>query len=108
MLSRFAHHYGMAVIPDHDAKVRALARLQPDVILLDLDQRGSGQQLLADLKADPETRHIPVVVMTAEGDQQARTQCLRMGAIDAVQKPCDASVMARVSHLALLCSDARL
>lgn len=106
-LSRFAHLHGMAVIRDQDSKVRALARLQPDVILLDLNQRVSGQKLLADLKADPDTRHIPVVVMTKEGDQSARTLCLRMGAIEFVQKPFDASFMARVSHLALLCSEVR-
>jgi CheY-like chemotaxis protein len=106
MLARFAHVFGLAVIRDGDSQVRALAKLRPDVILLDLNQRVHGQTLLAALKADPDTRDIPVVVMTAGTDHTMRGQCLALGAIEFVNKPFDASFMARVSRLATLCGDA--
>jgi CheY-like chemotaxis protein len=39
---------------------------RPDLILLDLNLPGrDGRQVLADIKADPELRRIPVVVLTA-------------------------------------------
>jgi CheY-like chemotaxis protein len=62
----------------------------PDVILLDLGLPGRhGLQVLADLKADPRLRTIPVVVVTASrrpGDQQ-RSQDL--GASGYIVKPTD-------------------
>ena len=44
---------------------------RPDLILLDLNLPGrDGRQVLADIKADPELRRIPVVVLTAsEADE---------------------------------------
>jgi len=39
---------------------------RPDLILLDLNLPGrDGRQVLADIKADPELRRIPVVILTA-------------------------------------------
>jgi CheY-like chemotaxis protein len=106
-LARFAHMFGLAVIRDDDSRVSALAKLKPDVILLDLNQRVPGKQLLERLKTDPDTRDIPVVVMTAIENDAMRGLCLSLGAIEFVLKPFDAMFMARVSRLAELCADAR-
>uniref|UniRef100_B8HKH2 Response regulator receiver protein n=1 Tax=Cyanothece sp. (strain PCC 7425 / ATCC 29141) TaxID=395961 RepID=B8HKH2_CYAP4 len=46
------------------------ARL-PDLILLDLNlPRKDGREVLADIKADPELRHIPVVVLTTSRNEE--------------------------------------
>jgi CheY-like chemotaxis protein len=102
MLARHAHMYGLAVIRDGDSRAVALSKLQPQVILLDLNQRLSGRELLAAIKADPGTRDIPVVVMTGGDEGVARGQCLGLGAAEFVTKPFDASFMARVFRLATL------
>ncbi len=56
------------------------------LLLLDLIMpRLTGQEVLRQLKADPETARIPVIVLTA--DQGAEVECLKLGAIDFIPKP---------------------
>lgn len=43
---------------------------KPDIILLDLNlPRKDGREVLADIKEDPNLRHIPVVILTTSDDQ---------------------------------------
>jgi two-component system, chemotaxis family, response regulator Rcp1 len=45
--------------------------IRPDLILLDLNlPRKDGREVLADIKADPELRHIPVVVLTTSRNEE--------------------------------------
>jgi DNA-binding response OmpR family regulator len=60
----------------------------PDVILLDwLMPAMNGLQILAELKADSRTEHIPVFMLTAKGMLNDVTQALEMGADDYITKP---------------------
>ena len=63
---------------------------RPDLILLDLDlPRRNGREVLQDIKADPELRHIPVIVLTTS---QADEDVLRSHQLHAdayVTKPLD-------------------
>ena len=66
-----------------------LARLSlPDVILLDRHLPGlSGDEVLAELRRDAATAHIPVVVLSADATPESRA-CLRtLGANDYLSKP---------------------
>jgi len=66
-----------------------LARqLSPDVILLDwLMPAMNGLHVLAELKADSSTEHIPVFMLTAKGMLNDVTQALEAGADDYITKP---------------------
>ena len=80
----------------------AMARAErPDLILLDLilpDMHGT--QVLRDLRADPATRTIPVVVLTAANDADERLLALSAGADDVMSKPvADQVLLARVRNL---------
>jgi len=68
--------------------VLALARqFKPAAITLDIQLPDvDGWRVLEALKNDPETRHIPVHVITVEGDRQ---RGLREGAYDFLTKPAD-------------------
>ena len=69
----------------------ALARQQqPDVILLDVMMPGvDGYEVCRRLKADEETRLLPVVFLTGLDSRQARLQGLEVGATDFLSKPFD-------------------
>lgn len=49
---------------------------QPDLILLDLNMpKKDGRELLAEIKADPNLQHIPVVVLTTSRNEQDIYDC---------------------------------
>ena len=61
---------------------------KPDVILLDwLMPVMNGLQVLAELKTDGSTEHIPVFMLTAKGMLNDVTQAIEMGADDYITKP---------------------
>jgi CheY-like chemotaxis protein len=63
---------------------------RPDVILLDLNlPRMDGREVLADLKADPELRAIPVVVLTSSRAEQDVVRMYDLHANCYIVKPVD-------------------
>jgi DNA-binding response OmpR family regulator len=59
-----------------------------DVILLDLMMPDmDGFQVIKALKKDPETSEIPVIMITARDDVDARTEGIRLGVSDFLAKP---------------------
>ncbi|MEN8177665.1 MAG: response regulator [Pseudomonadota bacterium] len=63
---------------------------QPQVILLDLKlPKVDGLQVLERLRAEPMTRHIPVVVLTSSDDEQDLIRSYDLGANSYVRKPVD-------------------
>ncbi|QDL55187.1 two-component system response regulator [Rhodoferax aquaticus] len=71
---------------------------QPDVILLDVMMPGmSGYEVIKKLKADPATRAIPVIFLTAMASAEDERRGLEMGAADYITKPISpATMLARV------------
>jgi signal transduction histidine kinase/DNA-binding response OmpR family regulator len=60
----------------------------PDLILLDLHLPGlTGEQVLTELKADPATAAIPVVILSAEASPSTIRRLLAAGARDYLTKP---------------------
>jgi CheY-like chemotaxis protein len=59
---------GYAAVPAYDGRsaIEQAGKLKPDLITLDLALPGTdGHEVLARLKADPKTRDIPIVVISA-------------------------------------------
>ena len=82
----------------------AFSDTPPDLILLDIMMPGmDGHAVCARLKAEPATRNIPVIFITARGDIEDETRCLELGGVDFIAKPINPAVVrARVkTHLAL-------
>ena len=76
----------------------------PDLILLDVNMPGmDGYEVCTRLKADPLTRDIPVIFLTAMTEAEDETKGFAAGAVDYIHKPFSAAVMmARVhTHLNL-------
>jgi len=74
---------------------------RPDLILLDwLMPVINGLQVLAELKTDSSTEHIPVFMLTAKGMLNNVTQAIEMGADDYIKKPFSpAELIARVRNV---------
>ncbi len=77
---------------------------KPDLILLDLMMPDmDGYAVCEALKADPATRGIPVIFVTARSDSESETRALAAGGVDFIHKPVNQAVLrARVGmHLEL-------
>lgn len=73
----------------------------PALVLLDLNMPGaSGKDVLEQLKGDPATSEVPVVVVSATGEE-GRSEAMRLGAEGYVTKPFSPSVLLRTAELVL-------
>ena len=73
----------------------------PDLIFLDIMMpQMDGFEVCRRLKTDPATRHIPIVMVTAMADRDARIRCLEAGANDFITKPVDTTeLLVRTKNL---------
>jgi CheY-like chemotaxis protein len=91
MYADYLEFNGLRVASAADA-VRGLAlaqELQPSIILMDAALPGlSGWDAIVELKADPRTRHIPVIMLTGHVLGDARERAMAAGADGFIAKPC--------------------
>lgn len=85
-----------------ETALEAVARRRPDVVILDVMLPGrSGFDILRDLRADPATAALPVLMLTARGQERDRDMAERLGATRFMTKPfSNADVLAAVRELA--------
>ncbi|HJZ47854.1 MAG TPA: adenylate/guanylate cyclase domain-containing protein [Roseiflexaceae bacterium] len=89
-----------ASVAENGRKALALLRERPfDLVLLDiLMPEMDGYQVLEQIRADPQLRQIPVVVISGVEDMSSIVRCIELGAADYMLKPCDPLLLrARVS-----------
>lgn len=96
LLARRLTREGYTVVTANDG-ASALANAQAggfDLILLDILMPDiSGYDVLATLKADPRTREIPVIMISALDDVQSVVRCIEAGATDFLSKPFEPALM---------------
>ena len=77
-----------AVARDGEEALVALAEEMPDVVVLDwMLPKISGLELCRRIRRQPATRRLPVVMLTARGEESDRIQGLEGGADDYIVKP---------------------
>ena len=82
------HEIDLAVASDGEAGLTALRRTAYDIVLLDLMLPGvDGLEVCRRLRAAPEWRSLPVLMLTARGDDVDRIVGLELGADDYLPKP---------------------
>lgn len=75
-------------VTDGEAVMSAIRRMQPRILVLDIMMpKRSGFEVLKQIRTEPATRELPVLVLTAKGQQQDRRVAEELGADGFVTKP---------------------
>lgn len=80
--------YDTLVAPSGELGLKCARESRPDLVLLDLmlpDRNGT--EICRDLKADPATRNIPIIIVTAKSEEIDRVVGFELGVDDYVTKP---------------------
>lgn len=90
--------FRVSAAADGEAALAAVAEDKPDLIVLDLMlPLISGLEICRQLRRRPETRGLPIIMLTARGEESDRIRGLDSGADDYVTKPFSPSeLVARV------------
>jgi len=93
--------YEVETIARGDEADTRLKEGTPDLVILDWMLPGlSGIELCRRLRARPETRHLPIIILTARGEESERVRGLSTGADDYIVKPFSVpELLARVHAL---------
>lgn len=87
---------------DGNDAIAKLKESKPDLVLLDIMMPGKdGIEVLEDLAADEELSSIPVVLLTAKGEQEDLEKGAALGARGHITKPFDPEQMVRTVKAAL-------
>jgi two-component system phosphate regulon response regulator PhoB len=80
--------YKVTGVTTGEEALEAAREKTPDLIVLDLMLPGlDGLEVARELKADPDTRSVPIVMLTAKGEEADIVAGLELGADDYVTKP---------------------
>ena len=93
--------WSITSVTDGEAALDAVRRLRPRMLVLDVMlPKRSGFEVLKHLRAQAETQDLPVLILTAKGQQQDRRIAEELGASDFVTKPyANADVVGAVRQL---------
>src|SRR6187397_1948842 len=84
----------LSVALDGEAALRAVQKSPPDLLLLDIVMPGlDGYEVCRRLRADPATREIPVIFVTARDTMEDQIKGLEAGAVDFITKPVHAPIV---------------
>lgn len=82
------HGYETVEAEDYTTALGYIVEPYPDLILLDwMLPGGSGIQLAKNMKRDEITRQIPIIMLTARGEEEDKIKGLEVGADDYITKP---------------------
>lgn len=68
--------------------VDTVSKILPDIVILDVMMPiQDGISILKEIKANPKTKHIPVVILSAKGQEKDIIKGMEIGASDYISKP---------------------
>ncbi|PXA98883.1 two-component system response regulator [Nostoc sp. 3335mG] len=80
--------WSIGAVTDGDAVLKGVRRLRPRMLVLDVMlPKRSGFDVLKHLRSEPDTEALPVLILTAKGQQQDRRIAEELGANGFVTKP---------------------
>lgn len=86
--------YNVVDVNSGEAALKYVTAAPPDLLLLDLMLPGlDGLEVCRSIKRNPQTEHVPIVMVTAKGDEADIVTGLELGADDYVTKPFSPKVL---------------
>ncbi len=86
--------YNVEAVHDGPAGLAKIRSTPPALVLLDLMLPGmSGTQIATELRADPRTANVPIIMLTAKSEESDIVVGLHIGADDYITKPFSMSVL---------------
>ena len=80
--------FDVACANSGEAAFELMKKRIPDLMLLDLHMPGmNGFEVMEKMNADPEYKHIPVIMLTADNDRDNEVRGFELGAMDFITKP---------------------
>ncbi|HAY21615.1 response regulator [Desulfobacca acetoxidans] len=80
--------YRVTAVATGEEALRTAHSVHPELILLDLMLPGvDGLEVCRQLKQDPKTSHVPIIMLSAKGEEADIVTGLELGAVDYVTKP---------------------
>ena len=80
--------YKVRPMPSGELGLKTVRAAPPDLILLDINMPGiDGYEVCRRLKADPKTRDIPVIFISALGESLDKVKAFEVGGVDYITKP---------------------
>jgi putative two-component system response regulator len=96
LLRRLLEPMGYAVTGASDGAeaLHAVRENPPDVIVLDVVMPGlDGFEVCEQLKCEPATAHIPVIMVSGAGNREAAVRALEVGADEFIHRPIDVTIL---------------
>ncbi len=102
--------YRVSLAGSGEEALAFLDLVTPDLIMLDLNLPGmNGRQITETIKADPKRPFVPIILVTAQGDQGSKVTALDAGADEFLVKPVEFSeLLARIRAMLRLQRSQRL
>jgi len=104
-----AHGYRVITAGDGEEAVRVALGKRPDLIVLDVRlPKKSGLEVCEILRQDPDDPHLPIIMVSAASETEARLQGFARGADDYLAKPFSPKeLVARIKRLLARATEAR-
>jgi twitching motility two-component system response regulator PilH len=96
------HGYQIESAADGAEAIAKAKAIKPDLIFMDVVMPGvNGFQATRKLMADPDTRNIPVIMVTSKDQESDRIWGMRQGAVDYLVKPVSPTALVEKAQAAL-------
>ncbi len=86
--------YKVTMVKSGEEALQCMKSAKTDLVLLDIHmQEMDGYDVMRRMKADPETADIPVILLTADAEEESRERGIALGAVDYIRKPFEPQIL---------------
>ena len=88
------NQYQVTMVKSGREALECLQTVIPDLVLLDIRMHEmDGYEVLQHMKEDPRTAAVPVILLTADTEQESEERGIALGAIDFIRKPIEPQLL---------------